>query len=506
MFSFDNDLLTKCVKLVSATCFIYIVHHLLLWIKNVRQLPSGPWGIPIFGYLPFLKQPVYLAFDELAKTHGSVYCVKLGKHNVVVVTDWDHMKEGFANECLLGRPHETFFPGLTNVRSFVEMSGQSWREQRNTALSIFRTVGFGKSLMEELIKQEIDQLMNFIEQESAEPIDLEATIMPSVSNNICILLFGHTFDYKDPNKMKLDENYHMIVKNFAFAGVTAFLPWLANILITLGIFDTAYVAKGVRWTYNYFQTEIDAHEKKFDENVIVDYLDGYLLERKKRKDKGLDPEKGNFSLEILRRNVTDFFGAGTETVTSTLVWAMLYLVAYPEIQEKIRKEIQEVIGHERKPLYADRNEMPYTMAFIYETHRVSSVIAANLLRRATVDTKIGNYNVPKETVVIFNIWSIHYDPKLWVNPTEFNPDRFLSTESGVTKAIKPAYLVPFSGGKRACPGEGLANVELFLYLTCILQRFKISTKPGVKISFDSHFGLSRRPAEMPLLKFEKIQS
>ncbi|XP_053214522.1 cytochrome P450 2C15-like [Panonychus citri] len=502
MFYFNDDPSSypKSVLVIFTLIVVYLARYLINWFIKIRSLPPGPWGLPVLGYLPFIRNHIYLEFDFLAKQYGPVFCLKLGIHHVIVISDWDHMKEAFSNEDLLARPHETFFPGIMNERSLIEMSGDSWRDHRQTAMSILRNVGLGKSSMEEKISDEIDQFLTTLDSDS---VDFEAKILPSVSNNISILLFGHKFDYKDPVKLQLDRDFNDVVKHFQFAGVTAFLPWLSNVLIAFGKFNADVVAKAIRSSHNYFQTEIDKHEQKFDENEVIDYLDGYLLERKNRHRKGQNADDV-FSIQVLLRNTADFFGAGSETVISTLTWAMVYLVKYPELQDKIREEIMNNIGSERKPMFTDRNQMPFTMAFLNETHRHASVLPVNLLRRAAKDTKIGQFNIPKDCIVIFNFWSVHYDPKLWDNPEEFNPDRFLTKSNGESKVTTPKYLVPFSGGKRACPGEGLAQVELFLYLTNILQKFQISTESGTKVSLDSHYGIARRPKTMPKLIFTRI--
>uniref|UniRef100_T1L5I1 Cytochrome P450 n=1 Tax=Tetranychus urticae TaxID=32264 RepID=T1L5I1_TETUR len=96
--------------------FLYAFNFL---VTTIKRLPSGPWGLPIVGYYPFLKDESYLEFDSLSKKYGPVYSLKLGQHDVVVICDWNHHQLAFADESLLAKPHELFFEGLIKYPSFV---------------------------------------------------------------------------------------------------------------------------------------------------------------------------------------------------------------------------------------------------------------------------------------------------------------------------------------------------------------------------------------------------
>ncbi|XP_053209911.1 cytochrome P450 2J4-like [Panonychus citri] len=482
-----------------------LIKWILETIKSIRSLPSGPWGFPIVGYLPMIKQHLYLEFDKLSAKFGPVFSIKLGQENIVVICDWPHIKEAFTNEALLARPDTVFFPGIIEVPSLTEMSGDIWREHRRLSLHILRDVGLGKSVLENAIKEEIQCFLNALDADG-KPVNFLKKLAPSVSNNISLLLFGHKFNYDDSVKMNLDNSIDIIGRQFSFADIFIFLPWLARLLVTFGAFKMDLIKKSLLYIESYVQSEIDSHEKKKSEEM-TDYIDGYLREKQKREknnenEPNSDQGSNNFSYDILRRNCFTFFAAGLETLHSTMTWAVYYLLKTPEFQDKIQSEIEEVIGHERNPDYSDHSRMPFTLAFLYEVHRHSSIVPVNLFRRAFRDITIGTHKIPKGTSILFNFWSVHYDPSLWTEPEKFDPSRFL-VENG-TKAVKPPYLVPFSGGKRICPGEGLANVEAFLYLVSILQKFRIKLETGTELNPEISFGISRRPTTLPDIIFERI--
>ncbi|XP_072051622.1 cytochrome P450 2U1-like [Amphiura filiformis] len=84
------------------------------------------------------------------------------------------------------------------------------------------------------------------------------------------------------------------------------------------------------------------------------------------------------------------------------------------------------------------------------------------------DTTIEGYNIPKGSVVVSNPWAVHHDPDIWKNPDEFNPDRFLDKGGCLQEREE---LIPFSTGRRICPGEQLAKMELYIFFTHLLHRF-----------------------------------
>lgn len=191
---------------------------------------------------------------------------------------------------------------------------------------------------------------------------------------------------------------------------------------------------------------------------------------KRRMDAGED--LGHFGEWQLVCILGDLWSAGMETTVTTLSWAILLMMSYPEVQEKVQNEIKLVIGSERSPTMNDRIQMPYTNAVIQELQRYANILPVNLARTVSQSTQIEGYTIPKGIAIVPQISVVLRDETLFIDPETFSPDRFIESDGKTLK--KSEYVIPFSLGKRICLGESLARIELFLIFTLLLQRFTFS--------------------------------
>ncbi|XP_073399237.1 cytochrome P450 2K1-like isoform X2 [Dendrobates tinctorius] len=184
----------------------------------------------------------------------------------------------------------------------------------------------------------------------------------------------------------------------------------------------------------------------------------------------------HFNEENLISSALDLFIAGTETTSTTIRWGILLMMKYPEIQKKVQEEIKTHIKPGQLPTVEDRKKMPYTDAVIHEIQRFGNILPLNGPRSTPTDVYLRGYLIPKDIEVIPLLTSVLYDKTQWKTPNDFNPNHFLD-ENG--KFVRHDAFMPFSVGRRACAGESLAKMELFLFFTGLLQAFTFYPPPGV---------------------------
>ncbi|KAF5185076.1 Cytochrome p450 [Thalictrum thalictroides] len=148
-------------------------------------------------------------------------------------------------------------------------------------------------------------------------------------------------------------------------------------------------------------------------------------------------------------------------------WAMSLLLNHPEFLKKARDEIDKQVGHKRFLEESDLHNLPYLNNIINETLRLYPT-GPVVIHQSAKDCTVGGFHVPSDTMLQMNLWAVHRDPNVWVDPTKFNPERF----EGIESEKNGFKFIPFGSGRRRCPGEGLAMRLVGLTLGSLIQCFE----------------------------------
>lgn len=182
---------------------------------------------------------------------------------------------------------------------------------------------------------------------------------------------------------------------------------------------------------------------------------------------------------------------GTDTTALLTEWAMAELILHSEAQRKLRAELVRAAA--RGPLGdADLARLPYLQAVVKESLRVHPPgPLLSWARLSTSDIVLGNgMAVPAGTTAMVNMWAITHDPKLWAEPDEFRPERFLEAGADVDVRGSDLRLAPFGAGRRVCPGKNLGIVTVSRWVAELVRRFEWAEDPENPIDLDEVLKLS----------------
>ncbi|KAI1706662.1 cytochrome p450 domain-containing protein [Ditylenchus destructor] len=450
-----------------------------------RNLPPGPIPLPILGNVLTIarQKPGYGAFLQWQKQYGPVYTFWMAEQPVVAITDYKTIKETFiqdgdtyAGRNLFNEAGKLLRGGTLNGVTFPE--GEEWRENRRFALQALREFGMGKSEAEAKILIESDYLIDSLKKELKSGIrehNVIKWIDLAVGSIINQVLFGYRFsgDYEEEFgtlKKILDD----FIQEFARPAVATvmFFPALRK----FPIFSSAFqrMKQHNDGSADFVKAQIKEYTAKFNAEGLADakglpFVGSYLRAKQQSNGKVND---GSilFRDDALFHFCLDLWIAGQETTSTTLSFAILYLLLDVDVQSKMQQELDSVVAADEKVIITHKSRLPYTNAVINEIQRVSNLLPQNLLHRTMRDVELNGYKLPKSTNVVPQISCVLLDEKIFPEPHRFKPERFLDKNG---QLLKVEELIPFSIGKRICLGESLARMELFLLIANIFHTFKI---------------------------------
>ncbi|NWX45067.1 CP2J2 protein, partial [Steatornis caripensis] len=452
--------------------------------RNLKNFPPSPFSLPFLGNIQILgSRNPQIIVQKFSEKYGDIFSMHLGSTSFVLVNGLRLVKEVLVNqgEIFMGRPEFPINKEIFSNMGLVSSNGHLWKQQRRFTLTTLRNFGLGKRSLEKRIQEECRCLVDVFRQEQGNPFNPHFKINKAVSNIICSITFGNRFDYHDDEFQKLlhlvDEtvtlNTSILTQLYnSFPSILKFIPGSHQTIIKNGKLLKSFVKE-----------KINKHKEDWNPSESRDIIDSYLQEI------ATDNGSNCFQDENIVACVLDLIFAGTETTSTTIRWALLYMAMYPEIQARVQAEIDAVIGQAQQPTLEDRSSMPYTNAVIHEVQRKGNIIPFNVPRMATKDTVLDGFHIPKGTVMLTNLTSLMFDKKEWETPDTFNPGHFLKDG----QFWKREAFMPFSIGKRACLGELLARSELFLFFTSLLQQFTFRAPPDTTLSLQPKMGMTIAP-------------
>jgi len=423
--------------------------------RSYESLPS-PHEFPVIGSAHRRFRSPLDFFEELKREHGDVARFRIFSERFVLFND-----PALVNEVLVTKQH-SFRKGraLEGARQFLGNSllvseGEEHTRQRRLIQPAFhhgRIAGYAR-LMAEKAKNWTDS------RRAGEELDLAAQMNRLTLAVVAETLFGSEVEAE---AHAIAESLSVIIGNFnrmllPFWKVLQRLPTRGNRRLKQA------------------QQTLDATIFRLISQRRKDGRDhGDLLSMLLAAEDAENPQKRLTDVEVRDQAMTLFI-AGHETIANALAWTWHLLSQHENVRLKMKAEIDTVLGPDRLPGLEETRQLPYTTAVLSESMRLFPPVWV-VGRRAVEDVVIGDYEVPRRTIVITSQYLIHRDERFWPDPLTFCPERWLDPEAE-TQRPKFAYF-PFGGGARVCIGEAFAWTEGVILLAVMARRWRFEAMPG----------------------------
>ncbi|KAI3914604.1 hypothetical protein MKW92_017864 [Papaver armeniacum] len=437
--------------------FVFIFSLLGLLAQNLRgnidgkteKYPPGPTRLPLIGNLHQITELPHISFKKLSDKYGPIMFLKLGSVPTLVVSSANIVKEIFTAHDLVFSNRPMLYAAKKFSYEFVDITfapyGEYWREVRKITMAELLSVKRVAALIELIHRSSSSSLTT--------PINLSEMILCFVNNVICRVAFGRKYEEE------IDTNG----KNFFPR-----LAWIHKIDGT-----EAKLEKTFRQMDDFYEKVIDEHLNPQRLTPAVEDLVDVLLRVQKNPGQGI-----TLSREQIKGVITDIFGAGSDTSSAAIVWAMTELIRNPEVMKKAQEEVRRSVGDKEVVEESDLPKLKYLKLVTKEAMRHHPPAPLLVPRETTQNCKIKGYHVPAKTRVFVAAKAIGMDPKIWENPSEFRPERFLNNDIDVKG--QDFELIPFGVGRRGCPGVNFSVVLVELTLANLLHCVDWKLPSGMK--------------------------
>ncbi|KAD4584286.1 hypothetical protein R6Q59_036813 [Mikania micrantha] len=444
------------------------------------KLPPGPIPVPIFGnWLQVGDDLNHRNLTDLAKKFGQIFLLRMGQRNLVVVSSPELAKEVLHTQGVEfgSRTRNVVFDIFTGKGQDMVFTvyGEHWRKMRRIMTVPFFT------------NKVVQQYRYGWEAEAAAVVDdvkknpvaaTEGTVIRRrlqlmMYNNMFRIMFDRRFESEDdPLFLKLralNGERSRLAQSFEY-NYGDFIPILRPFLRNYLKLCKEVKDKRIQLFKDYFVDERKklGSMKKTDNNQLKCAID-HMLEAK---------EKGEITEDNVLYIVENINVAAIETTLWSIEWGLAELVNHPEIQAKLRHELDTKLGPGVQITEPDVQNLPYLQAVIKETLRLRMAIPLLVPHMNLQEAKLGGYDIPAESKILVNAWWLANNPDQWKKPEEFRPERFLEEEAKVEANGNDFRYLPFGVGRRSCPGIILALPILGITIGRLVQNFELLPPPG----------------------------
>ncbi|OVA00824.1 Cytochrome P450 [Macleaya cordata] len=479
-----------CSLLIISVFGFWLTPGGLAWALSKAQSHSqaktaipGPSGFPIVGLLfAFTGSVTHRVLAKLSQSFKAVplMAFSVGFTRFIISSHPETAKEILNSSAFADRPiKESAYELLFHRAMGFAPFGDYWRNLRRiSATHLFcpkRIAGFG-AFRNEIGVRMMDEIKGSMGLKGE--VEVKKVLHFGSLNNVMMSVFGRSYDfYKNGGGNDGYELEELVSEGYELLGI---FNWSDHFPV-LGWLDLQGVRKRCRnlvSKVNVFVGKIiEEHRRRrvngvLSDESVRDFVD-VLLDLEK-EDKLSDSDMIAVLWEMIFR--------GTDTVAILLEWILARMVLHPDIQSKTQSEIDTVVGTIRPISDSDLPNLPYLQSIIKESLRMHPPgPLLSWARLAIHDVHIGKNFIPAGTTAMVNMWAITHDEKIWSEPNEFKPERFMDEDVSIMGS--DLRLAPFGSGRRVCPGKAMGMATVQLWLAQLLQSFKwVPSDNGVDLS------------------------
>ncbi|KAJ7639327.1 cytochrome P450, partial [Roridomyces roridus] len=431
----------------------------------------GPPPNPILGNL--LDLPInhsWLAFDKWHRKYGDVVHIRVLGTSLVIIGSMKAASEFFDKRAKTysDRPRAPMINELMGLGewSMANMNyGEKWRHHRRTFTNYFRENTM-HNYHPVLLKETRGLLKRFLDT----PDNFHAIVRLAFAAEIMSITYGIPVNDFDNEYIEIADKATSAVAQAAVPG--AFLVDLFPMLAYVPSWfpGAAFKRNAAKWreinevmrTKPFYAAKAGWEDGTVNPSIAVSMLDALP-----------DNDQRAVEEEVALNSTAVAYTGGTDTTVSATTTFLFAMAANPEIQRKAQEEIDRVVGQSRLPDYGDRELLPYVNAICKEVMRWQAVTPLGGARVANEDDTYNGHFIPKDSIIIGNVYSILRDPVEYPQPDVFRPERFLK-DGEINKAVRDPALAAFGFGRRICPGRFFSDASLYILVASVLAAFTIS--------------------------------
>ncbi|XP_031500353.2 cytochrome P450 703A2 [Nymphaea colorata] len=453
---------------------------------GAMRLPPGPPRWPIVGNLLQLGPLPHRDFAALCAKYGPLVYLRLGKVDAITTNDPEIIKDILLrqDDAFASRPHTLAAKHLAYDCGDVALAplGKHWKHMRRICMEHLLTTRRLERFQEQR-RQESQHMVHTVwarataDNPAARVVDLREVLGAFSMNNVTRMLLGKQyFGAEAAGPEEAAQFMHITHELFSLLGVIYigdYLP-LWRWVDPTGL---ERMMRDVEKRMDAFHVRIlEEHRQKIregkknnsvGEEELVDFLDILLsLPGEDGKEKMEDSE--------IKALLQDMIAAATDTSAVTSEWAMTEVIKQPRILRKVQEELDFVVGRDRLVLEADLQHLQYLRCIVRESFRMHPAGPFLIPHESVRPTKLAGYDIPARTRVFINTHALGRNTNLWDDVEEFRPERHLPAHGDGRVEISHGLdfkILPFSAGKRKCPGAPLGVCMVLLALARLLHAF-----------------------------------